>query len=291
MGVLKTIDLGVARTVFRGNWNASTQYEFLNTVIHNNSLWQCVVLDIPVGDEPLPNAQGGMSVSGSWVRLGQPGTQGNPGEAGATFTPSVSATGVISWTNDKGLPNPDPVNIKGPKGGKGDKGDVGPVGPAGPQGETGPQGPKGDPGDGSVSADTFNTSTSDVTAMQINNQIALKLKEELAVRFLVAQAYSASIQEMYISGDSLSINMGNHQVSYVTEDVDVPLSFAEGLSLAGIFVPQMVIFKVTSEVPVTFPDSWHFKDARPTTFAPGYYFIRCFEYGLDKLVNIEHWPL
>lgn len=41
---------------------------------------------------------------------------GTAGEDGATFTPSVSAAGVISWTNDKGLPNPTPVNIKGPQG-------------------------------------------------------------------------------------------------------------------------------------------------------------------------------
>lgn len=33
------------------------------------------------------------------------------GEAGATFTPSISAEGVISWGNDKGLENPEPVNI------------------------------------------------------------------------------------------------------------------------------------------------------------------------------------
>ena len=33
------------------------------------------------------------------------------GENGATFIPSVSANGVISWTNDKNLPNPAPVNI------------------------------------------------------------------------------------------------------------------------------------------------------------------------------------
>lgn len=38
--------------------------------------------------------------------------EGN-GESGATFTPSVSEGGVISWTNDKGLTNPSPVNIKG----------------------------------------------------------------------------------------------------------------------------------------------------------------------------------
>ncbi len=35
------------------------------------------------------------------------------GTPGATFIPSVSEEGVISWTNDGGLPNPTPINIKG----------------------------------------------------------------------------------------------------------------------------------------------------------------------------------
>lgn len=38
------------------------------------------------------------------------------GQNGATFTPSVSADGTLSWTNDRGLENPDPVNIKGKDG-------------------------------------------------------------------------------------------------------------------------------------------------------------------------------
>ena len=38
------------------------------------------------------------------------------GANGATFTPSVDADGDISWTNDKGLPNPATQNIKGPAG-------------------------------------------------------------------------------------------------------------------------------------------------------------------------------
>jgi hypothetical protein len=33
------------------------------------------------------------------------------GEKGATFTPSVSEDGTLSWTNDKGLENPVPFNI------------------------------------------------------------------------------------------------------------------------------------------------------------------------------------
>ena len=47
---------------------------------------------------------------------GSGGGGGGTGENGATFIPTVSADGVISWQNDKGLTNPDPVNIKGPQG-------------------------------------------------------------------------------------------------------------------------------------------------------------------------------
>lgn len=42
------------------------------------------------------------------------------GEDGATFTPTVSIGGEISWINDKNLENPDTRNIRGPKGEKGD---------------------------------------------------------------------------------------------------------------------------------------------------------------------------
>ena len=44
------------------------------------------------------------------------GADGKDGENGATFTPSVNINGELSWTNDKNLPNPNPINIKGEKG-------------------------------------------------------------------------------------------------------------------------------------------------------------------------------
>lgn len=79
----------------------------------------------PVGPPGAPGAPGADGV---------PGAKGDPG---ATFTPAVSEAGVISWTNDGGLPNPEPVNIKGP---------AGVDGAAGPAGADGAPGAKGDPG-------------------------------------------------------------------------------------------------------------------------------------------------
>ena len=70
----------------------------------------------------------------------------NVGKNGATFTPAVSAEGVVSWTNDRDLPNPAPVNIKGPKGDTGPAGKDGAKGEKGDKGDTGPQGEKGDTG-------------------------------------------------------------------------------------------------------------------------------------------------
>ena len=80
-------------------------------------------------------------------------------KAGVTYTPTIE-NGYLIWTNDGGLPNPEPYKIPegpqgpqgeagpaGPKGDTGEPGPAGPEGPAGPQGEAGPAGPKGDPGE------------------------------------------------------------------------------------------------------------------------------------------------
>ena len=62
------------------------------------------------------------------------GPRGERGPAGYVFTPSISDEGVVSWTNDGGLKNPDPVSVRGPQGVKGDKGDKGDTGATGPMG-------------------------------------------------------------------------------------------------------------------------------------------------------------
>ena len=80
------------------------------------------------------------------------GGAGSDGEDGATYTPHVSEAGDLSWSNDKGLPNPETVNIKGPQGEtgprglQGKQGATGPEGPQGPKGDTGPEGPEGPQG-------------------------------------------------------------------------------------------------------------------------------------------------
>ena len=102
---------------------------------------------------------------------------GGSGENGATFVPDVSEDGIISWTNDKDLPNPEPVNIMGPSGKDGDKGDPGQAatiqvgtvttGEPGTPAEVTNSGtenaavfdfviPKGDPGEGAKSLDADN---------------------------------------------------------------------------------------------------------------------------------------
>lgn len=89
------------------------------------------------GDTGPQGPKGDPGADGKDGGTGPQGPQGNPGvdgKDGTTFTPSVSASGDLSWTNDGGKDNPATVNLKGPKGD---------TGPQGPQGEQGPQGPAG----------------------------------------------------------------------------------------------------------------------------------------------------
>lgn len=53
-----------------------------------------------------------MSFAPKFSNVVQVGTSGG----GTVFYPAVSVDGVISWTNNGGLQNPEPVNIKGKDG-------------------------------------------------------------------------------------------------------------------------------------------------------------------------------
>lgn len=53
-----------------------------------------------------------------YIKVGGQGT-------GATFIPSIDKNGDLTWTNNAGLPNPNPVNIMGPQGPAGKDGIIG----------------------------------------------------------------------------------------------------------------------------------------------------------------------
>lgn len=80
------------------------------------------------GDKGDTGPMGPQGSQGSQGSQGPQGIQGPKGDAGPYYTPSVSVDGVLSWTNNGPLANPDPISIRGPKG------------------DTGAQGPQGDPG-------------------------------------------------------------------------------------------------------------------------------------------------
>lgn len=91
------------------------------------------------------------AASGAYMDT-QTNAQGPIGENGATFTPAVDASGNLSWTNDKSLPNPDTVNIRGPQGPTGPAGADGAPGANGAPGEQGPAGTAATIAVGSVTA-------------------------------------------------------------------------------------------------------------------------------------------
>ena len=91
----------------------------------------------------LGKIQGPQGIQGETGPQGEPGPRGTSGADGVTYTPSVSADGVLSWTNDGDRENPESVNIKGPQGREGPQGEQGETGPRGPMG---PQGEQGEPG-------------------------------------------------------------------------------------------------------------------------------------------------
>lgn len=94
----------------------------------------CPRIDVQVVPAPVIDIQSGIGPQGPAGYTPVKGVDYTDGADGTTFTPTVSSAGVISWTNDGGKTNPQPVNIKGPQG------------PAGQDGQPGRDGQDGAPG-------------------------------------------------------------------------------------------------------------------------------------------------
>lgn len=108
-----------------GRWNVQYNGEIHPVKAYGSAIpvaGSMVKVLIPQGNQAL-----------SWFFV--PIDNGGGSEDGTTFIPSVSEDGIISWTNDGDLPNPTPVNIRGPQGVQGEQGIQGETGL---QGSTGP---------------------------------------------------------------------------------------------------------------------------------------------------------
>ena len=79
----------------------------------------------PKGEQGIQGPKGDPGDKGETGPKGDTGATGERGPAGAHYTPSVTADGDLSWSNDGGLENPATVNIRGPQGAQGAKGDTG----------------------------------------------------------------------------------------------------------------------------------------------------------------------
>lgn len=129
------------------------------------------------------------------------------GEHGATFTPHISSDGMLSWTNDRDLLNPEAVNIKGPKGDKGEDGATGSLGPQGPKGDKGEDGATFIP---SVSSDGILSWTND---KGLSNPANIKLNGGSGKLTLVNSVIPAGRMRGDINGDGVIDNTDLNLIS------------------------------------------------------------------------------
>lgn len=167
-------------------------------------------------------------------KAGTNGKDGAPGADGTTFTPSVSAAGVLSWTNDGGKANPAPVNIKGPQG---------ETGPTGPQGETGPQGPTGATGPQGAPGKDYTLTDADKT------EIAAEAASAIAGTSVPAPASAAVGQIVKVKAVDAAGKITQ------TEAVDMPTGGGNiDLGLMGAAVGDII--KVKSVDTAGKPTAW-----------------------------------
>ncbi len=102
----------------KGVYDAATTYAKFDMVRGNGGQWVSKVDNNKGNALPtLPTEQNNYWYLGSKDGInGTNGTDGEDGANGTTYTPAVSASGDLSWTNDGGKPNPATVNLKGAQG-------------------------------------------------------------------------------------------------------------------------------------------------------------------------------
>ena len=178
---------------------------------------------------------------------------GPQGKTGYYYIPSVSKEGIISWTNNGNLNNPNPINIKGPQGDQGVQGEKGDRGyyftpfvdsdgnlswtnngnldnpiSVNIKGDTGSRGPEGkaatitigtvSTGDENSNAIVTNSGTN--TDAILNFTIPKGSKGDTGEPFRITKVY-ASIGDMNTDYNNEEVNIGNF-VIIETGNVDHP---------------------------------------------------------------------
>ena len=198
-----------------------------------------------VSQGQLQGAKGDTGPQGPQGEPGTPGAQGpagadgQPGEDGGYYTPSVDASGNLSWAASKAdMPAVSGTNIRGPQGPAGADGAPGAQGPAGQdgapgaQGEQGPQGPAGADGQDAtingVNALTLQTANG-ISSNQSGGTLTIKLPDggdvgDVLKRTATSAEWGASPSglptggtpgQMLYQGDS-GAEWGDKPVMYVT---------------------------------------------------------------------------
>lgn len=132
---------------------------------------------------------------------GTNGADGANGADGVTFTPSVDSAGNLSWTNDGGLSNPAPVNIKGATGATGERGEQGIPGEPGAKGDKGDKGDKGEPG-----ADA----PQDVVRYAVQS-LTVEQQTQARVNIGAAEAFGVG-DGLKMDGHVLSVKQGEYEL-------------------------------------------------------------------------------
>lgn len=177
--------------------------------------------------------QGNQSLAWFFIPGSDSGGGGGTGKDGVTFFPSVSEEGIISWTNNGNLPNPDPVNIMGPQGPQGIQGEIGPQGPQGQQGEQGIQGAPGQNGqDGAdalingVNSLTINTSNG-ITGTQSGNtytisgsELETNISNIINGNTVLPYLKSFTVNDITIPNSGWSGSYGNYAIDVIVPGIN-----------------------------------------------------------------------
>lgn len=80
----------------KGAFDPLVKYTKFDIVVYGEFMYMGIVVDIPISTLPTTTEYYTKQTTD-----------------GATFVPTVSENGVITWTNNKSLPNPEPMSVKG----------------------------------------------------------------------------------------------------------------------------------------------------------------------------------